>query len=64
MKCVVHGDDFTVLGLEPDLKWFAHEFAKHFETKVRGILGPDAGDTHEMRIPKPCREMDRRGPRI
>jgi hypothetical protein len=50
MKCVVHGDDFTVLGPESDLKWFARGFAKHFEIKVRGILGPDAGDMHEIRI--------------
>ena len=50
MKCVVHGDDFTVLGAESDLGWFAREFAKHFEIKIRGILGPDTGDAHEMRI--------------
>ena len=50
MKCVVHGDDFTVLGPESDLKWFAREFAKHVEIKVRGILGPDTEDAHEMRI--------------
>ena len=49
-KRVVHGDDFTVLGPESDLKWFAREFAKHFEIKIRGILGPNAGDTHEIRI--------------
>ena len=50
MKCVVHGDDFTVLGAESDLKWFAREFAKHFEIKIRDILGPDTGDAREMRI--------------
>ena len=50
MKCVVHGDDFTVLGPECDLRWFAREFAKHFEVKVRGRIGPGPKDDKEATV--------------
>ena len=50
LKCVVHGDDFIVLGEEVQLRWFAQSFGKCFEIKVRGILGPDNRDEKEIRI--------------
>ena len=49
VKCVVYGDDFTLLGPEGELKWFGKELAKHFEIKDRGILGPEPGDLREVR---------------
>ena len=50
LKCVVHGDDFTLLGPTPALEWFKLEFAKHFDLKDRGTLGPDRDDMKEIRI--------------
>ena len=35
----VHGDDFVFTGLEADLRWMAQHMKKHFEIKVRAILG-------------------------
>ena len=39
ISVVVHGDDFTSLGLDADLDWLQVEIAKHFEIKVRGRIG-------------------------
>ena len=50
MSIVVHGDDFTVLGLESHLHWLTAEFQKEFKIKMRGILGPDPHDTHEITL--------------
>ena len=49
MSLVVHGDDFTTLGLDGDLDWFEHELAQHFELKIRGRLGEGTADT-QLRI--------------
>ena len=46
----VHGDDFLVLAEEGELDWFRGELAGRFETKFRGRMGPDGGDTHELRV--------------
>lgn len=50
VKCVVHGDDFTFAGLDPELKWVEEEMNKRFLIKVLGKLGPDEGDVKELRI--------------
>ena len=50
MQLVVHGDDFTTLGEESDLTWLSAQFKKRFKIKVRGILGPDNHDTHEITL--------------
>ena len=39
-----HGDDFTCVGEDEDLKWLAEEMRKWFEIKVRAVLGPEAKD--------------------
>ena len=50
MSVVVHGDDFSALGVDESLNWYETELAKHFELKLRGQLGHDKGDVQEMRI--------------
>ena len=50
MRLVVHGDDFTILGEDGHLSWLASEFDKKFKIKVRGILGPDSHDVHEITL--------------
>ena len=50
MECVVHGDDFTILGFEEDLLELSKTMMSWFEIKVRGILGPDAHDLKSLSI--------------
>ena len=50
LRCVVHGDDFTFAGREEDLEWAANSMASWYQVKVRGILGPEAGDVDEIEI--------------
>ena len=50
LKLVVHGDDFTVSGLEGDLDWFRAKIQERFEVKFRGRLGPGAEDDKSIRI--------------
>ena len=45
LRLVVHGDDFTVLGLEEDLDWFRRKISEVFEVKFRGRVGPAEGAT-------------------
>ena len=39
ISIVVHGDDFTALGLDVDLNRYEAELQKLFEIKIRGRLG-------------------------
>ena len=39
LHCVVHGDDFTCMGLGADLDFYESELSKRFDIKVRGRLG-------------------------
>ena len=48
--CVVHGDDFTILGWSTQLDWFWKQVQIKFEAKHRGRIGPDRNDEKEMRI--------------
>ena len=50
LRTLVHGDDFTVVGTEVDLKWLAEEMKSWFELKVRAILGPGDEDDKEVVI--------------
>ena len=50
VSCVCHGDDFTLVGEEAELRWLAKLMGTWFEIKVRGVLGPDAGDDKEIVI--------------
>ena len=49
MNCVVHGDDFTCMGLDEDLDYYEAELAKRFELKIRGRLG-EGCDLTEIKI--------------
>jgi hypothetical protein len=50
MDCVVHGDDFTILGYDEDLDELIEAMGKWFEIKVRGKIGPESGDQKSMTI--------------
>ncbi len=50
VRCVVHGDDFTFLGRDVDLKRMSKRMAEWYEIKVRALLGPEAGDDKEITI--------------
>ena len=50
VRLVVHGDDFTFLGPEEELRKLAEQMGQWYEIKVRGILGPDTGDDKEITI--------------
>ena len=36
VRVVVHGDDFTALGVDADLDWYEAKLQEHFEIKIRG----------------------------
>ena len=40
IRCVIHGDDFTLLGHASELDWFRSKIIAKFEVKMRGRLGP------------------------
>jgi hypothetical protein len=50
LECVVHGDDFTVLGFDEDLDDLTAAMKSWFEVKVRGRIGPDLNDGKEITI--------------
>ena len=50
LSVVIHGDYFTTLGPEPQLKWFASYLQSQFDINMRGIMGPDAKDCKEIRL--------------
>ena len=56
IRCVVHGDDFTFLGCEDDLKWCTQMMKDEYEIKLRGMLGPDKHDDKKMTILNRCIE--------
>ena len=56
VRCVVHGDDFTFLGNEENLKWCTQVMTEEYEVKVRGLLGPDRHDDKSMTILNRCVE--------
>eukprot|EP00969_Alexandrium_andersonii_P168848 7462627-Alexandrium_andersonii.AAC.1 len=47
LRCVVHGDDFTFAGYDPDLDWAERVMTESFLCKVEGRLGGDSGDLKE-----------------
>ena len=50
LHVVVHGDDFTTLGVDDQLDWLRQSLAEHFEIKVRGRIGECVEGENEMRI--------------
>ena len=49
VRVVVWGDDFTFLGREKYLKEIGAKMAEWYDIKIRGMMGPDAGDDKEIR---------------
>ena len=47
---VIHGDDFTTLATEDNLKWLEANLRKRLEIKMRGILGPDRNDMKQITV--------------
>ena len=50
VRIVVHGDDFVITGMEEELKWTEDVLRKKYPVKMRGILGPEPGDSKEAII--------------
>ena len=50
LRCVVRGDDFTVLGWEEELDWLWARIGEEFLSKHRRRLGPTNSDRKEIRI--------------
>ena len=50
LRCVVHGDDFNVLGWGQQLDWFWAKIKSKFLSKHRGRLGPGPFDLKAIRI--------------
>ena len=50
VRVVVHGDDFVASGKEEQLRWLEGILRAKYPLKMRGIMGPDAGDVKEVVI--------------
>ena len=50
IRTVVHGDDFTSISDDVQLKWLAAELSKRYELKLRATLGPEPQDDTSVRI--------------
>ena len=50
VRGVVHGDDFTFVGEKAELIKVKQLMQKWYDVKVRGLMGEDPGDDHEMTL--------------
>jgi hypothetical protein len=50
VRVVVHGDDFTFIGREKELRKVKKLMASWYSLKVRGVLGPEASDDKKITI--------------
>ena len=51
IRCLVHGDDFVVVGARNELGWMTERLRGRFEVKTSVVGGrPDLGDVSEARI--------------
>ena len=50
MTCACHGDDFSIVGFDWDLRWIIELMKTWFAIKVRAILGPESNDDKEVTI--------------
>ena len=50
VRCVVHGDDFTFTGEAGPLREVEARMRKHYDLKLRGVLGDEEGDDSEITI--------------
>ena len=46
----MHGDDFTVSAPKKNIRYIADGMAMRYKIELRGILGPDHHDVHEITI--------------
>ena len=49
IRIVVHGDDFTCLGIKDALDWFRDKIAGRYVVKFRGRFGPEKDDDKSIR---------------
>jgi hypothetical protein len=49
-SCVVHGDDFTFLGREGDLRKIEAKMRSWYDLKLRGIMGSGPSDDKELTL--------------
>ena len=49
LALTVHGDDFTAVGPEEELRWFKSIMEKQYEVKTK-LLGPEEGMEREVRV--------------
>ena len=50
IRCVIYGDDFTLLGDEVALDWFRKSIKATYEVSVKGRLGADDKDDKSARL--------------
>ena len=50
VRCVVHGDDFTFLAFEDQLRRVEETMRSHYSLVVRGVLGLELDDMKEISI--------------
>ena len=50
LRCVVHGDDFTFLGYDEDLRRIRADMERWYKIKVRGVLGADDDGLKEVTL--------------
>ena len=50
VRCVVHGDNFTLLGTDTSLNEIQKSMMKRYEVMIRGRLGPGPKDDKSIRI--------------
>ena len=50
VRVVVHGDDFTFIGKDKELKDIKELMKSWYSLKVRGVLGPEVGDDKKITI--------------
>ena len=50
VRVVAHGDDFTLIGKDKELKDIKELMKSWYSLKVRGVLGPEVGDDKKITI--------------
>ena len=50
LSCVVHGDDFTCLGIDSSLMFFERTMQHNFDCKLKGRLCMEPGDRTPVRV--------------
>ena len=61
VSLVVHGDEFTALGLVDGISKFEQAMQEHFEVKLRGRLSEAPEDLKEMKILNRVAKIDEAG---